>query len=44
MKIAFSHEPKAAEERVSQLLGAHWAGTDPVAIRKVAEAFEPDRQ
>jgi ankyrin repeat protein len=35
-----SHTPRATEERVSQLLGAHWAGADQAELKKMAGALK----
>jgi ankyrin repeat protein len=35
-----SHTPRATEERVSQLLGAYWAGADQAALTKMAGALK----
>src|SRR5207244_6857993 len=39
-----SHQPHATEERVYQLLGAFWAGTDAGALRPMAAALKAAQQ
>jgi ankyrin repeat protein len=39
-----SHQPRATEERVYQLLGAQWAGADQAAIQKMAVELKAAQQ
>jgi ankyrin repeat protein len=39
-----SHQPHATEERVFQLMGAKWAGADPVTLRKIATELTATQQ
>src|SRR6185312_5559149 len=39
-----SHEPRATEERVSQLLGLHWAGAEQVVLSRMAEQLQATQQ
>jgi len=39
-----SHQPHATEERVYQLLGAHWAGADQATLQKLAAELKATQQ
>jgi ankyrin repeat protein len=39
-----THQPRATEERVYQLLGAHWADVDQGALRKMAGGLKATQQ
>jgi N-acyl-D-amino-acid deacylase len=39
-----SHQPRATEERVYQLLGAYWAGADAAALKKMAAGLKATQQ
>lgn len=39
-----SHEPRATEERVYQLLGAYWAGADRTELQKMAAGLKATQQ
>ena len=39
-----SHQPRATEERVYQLLGAHWAGADQATLGKIAGDLKETQQ
>lgn len=39
-----SHEPRATEERVYQLLGVYWAGADRAELQKMAAALKATQQ
>ncbi len=39
-----SHQPRATEERVSQLLGASWTGADQATLQKMAGELKATQQ
>jgi ankyrin repeat protein len=39
-----SHQPRATEERVNQLLGANWSGADQATLLKMAAALKATQQ
>ena len=39
-----SHQPRATEERVDQLLGAYWSAADPATLQKMAAGLKATQQ